>query len=164
MPLVWKVGFSCFYPKFCLWKYFIMKPSWSQMFFRIAPALALIAPIPALIASIPALITTILTSFYTTQCPVGFNSKLLPLPFPTLLFKIPCPHTCFNHNYPFRTSTYPFSQKIPPFFSISFIFNPFSPFVFPLPITWFNPLLNQAFCFQITSLFDAKALFFPPLK
>ncbi|KAA4983098.1 hypothetical protein F2Z57_21630 [Bacteroides fragilis] len=69
------------------------------------------------------------------QCPLVFNSKLLPLPFPTLLFKIPCPHTCFNHNYPFRTGTYPFSQKIPPFFSISFIFNPFSPFVFPLPIT-----------------------------
>ena len=65
------------------------------------------------------------------QCPVGFNSKLLPLPFPTLLFKIPCPHTCFNHNYPFRTSTYPFSLKIPPFFSISFILNPFP----PLPIT-----------------------------
>ena len=164
MPLVWKVGFSCFYPKFCLWKYFIMKLSWSQMFFRIAPALALIAPIPALIASIPALITTILTSFYTTQCPVGFNSKLLPLPFPTLLFKIPCPHTCLNRNYPFRTGTYPFSQKILPRFSIVFIFNPFPPLVSSLPITWFNTLLNQAFYFQITSLFEAKALFFPPLK
>ncbi|EEZ25489.1 hypothetical protein FSA03_24590 [Bacteroides fragilis] len=69
------------------------------------------------------------------QCPLVFNSKLLLLSLPTLLFKISCPHTCFNRNYPFRTGTYPFPQKSPPFFFISFILNPFSPFVFPLPIT-----------------------------
>ena len=163
MPLVWKVGFSCFYPKFCLWKYFIMKPSWSQMFFRIAPALAFIAPIPALIASIPALITTILTSFYTTQCPVGFNSKLLPLPFPTLLLKSPAPILALIATIPFHPRLILFWQILP-FFSIPFILNSFSPFVFPFPIIWFNPLLKQVFCLQRTSLLEAKALFFPSLK
>ncbi|RHI92622.1 hypothetical protein DW148_19470 [Bacteroides fragilis] len=66
---------------------------------------------------------------------LSFVIVLLLLSLPTLLLKIPCPHACPNRNYPFRTSTYPFSQKIPPFFSIFFILNPFSPFVFPLPIT-----------------------------
>ncbi|KAA5085981.1 hypothetical protein F3P51_15060 [Bacteroides fragilis] len=66
---------------------------------------------------------------------LSFVIVLLLLSLPTLLFKIPCPHTCFNRNYPFPSATYPFSQKSPPFFSISFIFNPFSPFVFPLSIT-----------------------------
>ncbi|KAA4772158.1 hypothetical protein F2841_15250 [Bacteroides fragilis] len=69
------------------------------------------------------------------MCPLVFNSKLLPLPFPTLLLKIPCPHACPNRNYPFPSATYPFSHKIPPFFSIFFILNPFSPLVSSLPIT-----------------------------
>ncbi|QCQ42863.1 hypothetical protein FR991_15090 [Bacteroides fragilis] len=46
-----------------------------------------------------------------------------------------CPYTCPNRNYPFLPATYPFFQERPPFFSISFILNLFSPFVFPLPIT-----------------------------
>ena len=96
------------------------------MFFRIAPALALIAPIPALIASIPALITTILTSFYTTQCPVGFNSKLLPLPFPTLLLKSPAPILALIATIPFGPALIPFPRKYPlfslfPSFSILFL-------------------------------------------
>ena len=74
------------------------------MFFRIAPALALIAPIPALI-------TTILTSFYTTQCPVGFNSKLLPLPFPTLLLKSPAPILALIATIPFGPALIPFPSK-----------------------------------------------------
>ena len=51
-------------------------------------------------------------------------------------------YTCFNRNYPFPSGTYPFSQKSPPLFSISFIFNPFSPFVFPLPITFQRHIKN----------------------
>ena len=98
------------------------------------------------------------------QCPLVFNSKLLPLSLPTLLFKISCPHTCFNRNYPFRSGTYPFFWQILPRFSIVFIFNPFPPLVSSLPITWFNTLLNQVFCFQRTSLLEAKALSFPSLK
>ena len=81
------------------------------MFFRIALALALIAPIPALIASIPALITTILTSFYTIQCPVGFNSKLLPLPFPTLLLKSPAPILALIATIPFGPALIPSPSK-----------------------------------------------------
>ena len=100
----------------------------------------------------------------SNQHSFGFKSKLLVLSLPTFPLKIRCPHTCPNRNYPFPSAPYPFSQETPSYLSISFILNSFPPFVFPLSITWFNPLLNQAFCFQITSLFEVKALFFPPLK
>ncbi|OOD22475.1 hypothetical protein BWP07_18880 [Bacteroides fragilis] len=60
----------------------------------------------------------------------------MQLGFPDRKCVLPdCPHTCFNRNYPFRTGTYPFSQKILPRFSIIFIFNPFPPLVSSLPIT-----------------------------
>ena len=47
----------------------------------------------------------------TTQCPVGFNSKLLPLPFPTLLLKSPAPILALIATIPFGPALIPSPSK-----------------------------------------------------